>query len=232
MEHGVPAVVAMQFAITDDAALTFADEFYGALAVGHDVDAAVTQARCTLAVDTGVEWGTPVLFMRQADGRLFDLPSTTRPPIPDQPPTPPADAPGNTRLAALFALGRRRRERAGSRRLPPRSRRSALLLGAALLPVAAIAAFLGVGLGNGEPVSAPVVKVGAIYPLTGSDARSGRDAYRGVQFAVEYLNDGGFPDLGLSLPGGQDCPVWAERRSSSSRPTRTVAAPRSDSPGW
>ncbi len=82
MEYGVPAVVAMQFAITDDGALTFADEFYGALADGYAVDAAVTQGRRALAADSDVEWGTPVLFMRVADGRLFDLADIPPPPQP------------------------------------------------------------------------------------------------------------------------------------------------------
>lgn len=200
MEHGVPAVVAMQFAITDDGALTFADEFYRALAVGYDVDAAVTQARCTLAVDTGVEWGTPVLFMRQADGRLFDLPSTIPPPTPKKLARAPTDGPANTWLAALLATGRRRPEHAGPRRRPPRTRRSALLLAAVLIPIAAITAFLG--LRNGRPV----VKVGAIYPLTGILSDSGNDAYRGVELAVQYLNDSGFPDLGLPLPAGAGLP--------------------------
>ena len=77
MEHEVPAVVAMQFAITDDGALIFADEFYGALAAGYAVDAAVTQARRALAAHSDVEWGTPVLFLRVADGRLFDVQQTT-----------------------------------------------------------------------------------------------------------------------------------------------------------
>ena len=49
MEFDVPAVVAMQFAITDEGALVFADEFYGALASGYSVDAAVTQGRRALA---------------------------------------------------------------------------------------------------------------------------------------------------------------------------------------
>jgi diguanylate cyclase (GGDEF)-like protein/PAS domain S-box-containing protein len=73
MEFGVPAVAAMQFAITDAGALTFADEFYRALAAGFAVDAAVTQARRALAADSDVEWATPVLFMRVLDGRLFSL---------------------------------------------------------------------------------------------------------------------------------------------------------------
>jgi ABC-type branched-subunit amino acid transport system substrate-binding protein len=92
MEFGVPAVVAMQFAITDDGALTFADEFYGALAAGYDVDAAVTQARRALAAHSDVEWGTPVLFMRVADGRLFDLGDSTPP------------APRKKWLASLLAI--------------------------------------------------------------------------------------------------------------------------------
>ena len=77
MEFDVPAVVAMQFAITDEGALVFADEFYGALASGYSVDAAVTQGRRALAANSEVEWGTPVLFTRVKDGRLFDV-ATTR----------------------------------------------------------------------------------------------------------------------------------------------------------
>jgi outer membrane protein assembly factor BamD (BamD/ComL family) len=70
----VPAVVAMQFAITDEAAITFARGFYSALAVGRPVDAAVTQARLAIfAAGNDVEWGTPVLYMRSPDGRIFDV---------------------------------------------------------------------------------------------------------------------------------------------------------------
>lgn len=43
--QGVPAVVAMQFEITDDAAITFASEFYAALAEGFPVDSALAEAR-------------------------------------------------------------------------------------------------------------------------------------------------------------------------------------------
>jgi Ca-activated chloride channel family protein len=107
MEYDVPAVVAMQFAITDSGALTFADEFYGALAAGYTVDAAVTQARRALAAESDVEWGTPVLFMRVADGRLFDLQSIgpLAPPKVARAPTAPH---GDGRLAALLARARRR----------------------------------------------------------------------------------------------------------------------------
>jgi hypothetical protein len=75
---GVPAVVAMQFPITDDAAITFARGFYTALSVGRPVDASVTHARLAIfADDNDVEWGTPVLYMRAPDGRIFDVESLT-----------------------------------------------------------------------------------------------------------------------------------------------------------
>ena len=73
MEFDVPAVVAMQFAISDEGALVFADEFYGSIAEGDSVDAAVIQGRRALAANSEVEWATPVLFTRVNDGRLFDV---------------------------------------------------------------------------------------------------------------------------------------------------------------
>jgi hypothetical protein len=74
VQRGIPAVVAMQFEITDDAALTFAAYFYEALAQGDPVDGAVAHARLGIfASGNDVEWGTPVLFLRSADGRVFDL---------------------------------------------------------------------------------------------------------------------------------------------------------------
>lgn len=73
MEYGVPAVVVMWFAIGDVGALGFADEFYGALAVGCAVDAAVTQAARALGADGDVESDTLVVIMRVLDGRVFDV---------------------------------------------------------------------------------------------------------------------------------------------------------------
>jgi hypothetical protein len=74
IRHGVPGVVAMQFEITDDAALIFSGEFYAALAAGFPVDAAVAEARKGIYTQPNdVEWGTPVLYMRTVDGVLFDL---------------------------------------------------------------------------------------------------------------------------------------------------------------
>ena len=71
MEYDAPAVVAMQFAITDAGALIFADEFYRALAEDYAVDAAVTQARRALSAYSDIEWATPVLFMRGRAARVW-----------------------------------------------------------------------------------------------------------------------------------------------------------------
>lgn len=70
---GLPAVVAMQFPITDDAAPVFSQAFYEGLAAGRGVDQCVRAGRTaiTLANDASLEWGTPVLHLRSADGVLF-----------------------------------------------------------------------------------------------------------------------------------------------------------------
>ncbi|MGQ0570865.1 MAG: CHAT domain-containing protein [Armatimonadota bacterium] len=74
VQQGLAAVVAMQFEITDDAAIAFAHEFYAALADGYPVDAALVEARKAIfAQDNGLEWGTPVLYLRASDGRIFDV---------------------------------------------------------------------------------------------------------------------------------------------------------------
>ena len=74
IEREIPAVIGMQFEITDRAAIVFAGEFYSALADGLPVDSSVAEARKAIYADENdIEWGTPVLFMRVADGRLFDV---------------------------------------------------------------------------------------------------------------------------------------------------------------
>jgi serine/threonine protein kinase len=75
VQRGIPAVLAMQYEITDRAAINFTHAFYEALADGMPVDAAVTEARKAISLQTTgtVEWGTPVLYMRSADGVLFSI---------------------------------------------------------------------------------------------------------------------------------------------------------------
>jgi CHAT domain/Kelch motif len=77
IQQDIPAVVAMQFEITDAAAITFARELYGAVADGYPLDAAVAEARVAIHSDGNpVEWATPVLYLRAADGRIFDIASS------------------------------------------------------------------------------------------------------------------------------------------------------------
>lgn len=77
IQKSVPAVVAMQFPITDDAAQIFARALYGAFADGFadgfNLDTALSGARLALQ-RSGLEWATPTLFSRQ-DENLFDLPA-------------------------------------------------------------------------------------------------------------------------------------------------------------
>ena len=75
MRRGVPAVVAMQYEITDRAAIEFTRSFYEAIADGQPVDGAVAEARIavSLALDKTLEWGVPVLYMHAPDGRIFEV---------------------------------------------------------------------------------------------------------------------------------------------------------------
>lgn len=79
VRYGVPAVVAMQFPITDAAATTFGREFYKRLCLGEDagqVDVAVAYARGMLAVLHPDErsWAAPVVFTHAPDGVIYRLP--------------------------------------------------------------------------------------------------------------------------------------------------------------
>jgi hypothetical protein len=78
VRRGVPAVVAMQYEISDRAALEFSQSLYEAIADGMPVDAAVSEARkaVRLSARDSVEWGTPVLHMRSPDGVLFRVDTT------------------------------------------------------------------------------------------------------------------------------------------------------------
>jgi formylglycine-generating enzyme required for sulfatase activity len=76
VQQGVPAVIAMQFAVSDDAAIALTRTFYGALANGAPVDSALTEARKAIfGTVAGAEWATPVLFSRSPDADLFEMPA-------------------------------------------------------------------------------------------------------------------------------------------------------------
>jgi hypothetical protein len=74
VQQGIPAVIAMQFEVTDEAAICFTREFYAAVAGGYPVDAALAEARKAIFAEVSeIEWGTPVLYMRSPDGLIFDV---------------------------------------------------------------------------------------------------------------------------------------------------------------
>ncbi len=74
VQKGVPAVIAMQVAISDGAAQVFTSVFYSSLAGGYPIDAALSEARKAIYLqDGGAEWAVPVLFMRAPDGQIFQL---------------------------------------------------------------------------------------------------------------------------------------------------------------
>jgi CHAT domain len=72
VRQGIPAVIAMQFEISDPAALIFSQFFYQAIADGLPVDLAMVEARKAMfAAGSEVEWATPVLYLRSPDGHIF-----------------------------------------------------------------------------------------------------------------------------------------------------------------
>lgn len=73
VQHEIPAVLAMQFPVSDKAAITLAAEFYKAIAANYPVDAALAEARKAVYMDNEWEWGTPVLFSRSKDNRILEL---------------------------------------------------------------------------------------------------------------------------------------------------------------
>jgi len=102
--QGLSAVIAMQFEITDIAAIAFAQAFYAAIADGYPVDASLVEARTSIfAHGNEVEWGTPVLYMQAHDGRIFDV--ETVPTSQQEAPKPrQATPPTPRRLLPKFAL--------------------------------------------------------------------------------------------------------------------------------
>lgn len=73
----VPAVIAMQFEMTDSAAVALMSMFYSLVSAGWPVDAALAEARKSVSLQNQrtLDWGSPVLYMRSSDSYLFRLPS-------------------------------------------------------------------------------------------------------------------------------------------------------------
>lgn len=74
VQHGVPAVVAMQYSVLIRTAEIFLENFYTGIAARRPADWAVQQARNAISILEGLgnrEFATPVLYMRAKDGRIF-----------------------------------------------------------------------------------------------------------------------------------------------------------------
>lgn len=89
MASGVPAVIAMQYPVSDLAAIAFSAEVYRRLAEGEPVDRAVAAGR--MAIERcrpagSIEWATPALFLRVPDGRVFAAPELLAEAEPASPP--------------------------------------------------------------------------------------------------------------------------------------------------
>ncbi|MCX4585680.1 CHAT domain-containing protein [Streptomyces sp. NBC_01481] len=107
VRRGIPAVVAMQFAISDPAAIRFAQTFYQYVAKRLPVDASVMRARRALrrAKKDTLEWGTPVLYLRAPDGRVFDAtpaPSWRAPATSSSPSHHPREPTGTPEAESLY----------------------------------------------------------------------------------------------------------------------------------
>ena len=78
LRKGIPAVVAMQYAVSDDVAVLFAREFYRSLFRGWArgrIEVAISHARERVAAEfpDDRDIAAPVLFMRAREGVLFNL---------------------------------------------------------------------------------------------------------------------------------------------------------------
>ncbi len=162
VRRGTPAVVAMQYEITDIAAIEFSRSFYEAVASGIPVDASLAEARkgVALAIPDTLEWGTPVLYMRAPDGVLFKLGSL-----------PPAAASGADAAGAAGAAA------AGA---------AATDAGGAAGADAAAAAGTA---GGTEPAVGPAAAAGVAAALAGAGAAAGAGVVGGADSRGKAVED-------------------------------------------
>ena len=107
VRSGINAVAAMQFAISDKAAIAFARGFYMSLAHGRTIDEAMRSGRIGILGVTRdtLEWVTPVLCVRGDDTRLFDVNPSAAPVPPIGVPSAPTREPDPPRLEHTAATG-------------------------------------------------------------------------------------------------------------------------------
>ena len=95
VRHGVPAVVAMQERIADQAAILFASTFYEALAANSSLEDALRMARHELYLKADPSWTLPMLFL-QTPGRDQTLLASVLENVSEG--SPPADSPPSPNL--------------------------------------------------------------------------------------------------------------------------------------
>jgi CHAT domain len=78
VRRNIPAVLAMQSSVSNEAAVAFAEAFYRSLVRTGQVDAAVSEGRKAISrLDDEracLEWGLPTLFLHSDHGRIFVRP--------------------------------------------------------------------------------------------------------------------------------------------------------------
>lgn len=74
---GVPAVIAMQFEISDNMGIEFSNTFYSYLVEKVSIQSALAHTRRELKARSYGEWISPVLYMRGLDGEIFIDTGTT-----------------------------------------------------------------------------------------------------------------------------------------------------------
>ena len=192
IEHEIPAVIGMQFEITDRAAILFSGEFYAALADGRAVDESLSQARMAIFADNNdIEWGTPVLFMRVTDGRLFDVQASPR----VEPPPPAAEQ------------ERKRLETERRRRLPVLAA-VATLVGAGLLAFLLI--FVLPGPVASIEVSVPPGGASDVVQVTGTGFEPGEVVNLDIDSAIvgtATATENGTISTSITVPAGARSPV-------------------------
>jgi hypothetical protein len=217
---GVPAVVAMQFKISDPGAICFSETFYAALASGDPVDVAVGVARRELyeTEHPSLEWAVPVLFLRSHNGRIFDLPRPAKAPaVKSKHPAGNGNSAAHGKTAgadaeAPLTLGIRSREPLGdrpestlnlTRHFDDRQIRNAALWGTAVLPE--LEEFLRPVLTSRQPILLDFAAHASIAFAAGYvlEAKSGLDIS-----IRQRLQKGGFQDWKPNDGPLPDAPYW------------------------
>ncbi len=184
VQQGIPAVIAMQFAITDRAAITFSHEFYSTLALGYPVDAALAEARKAIYADRNeIEWGTPVLYLRASDGKIFDLKGKDA-----TAPAPPVQSP-QVRVPPSITLAPPPQTRDAPVASPPAKSLSPRLIaiGAAIALLVTVLA-IGIGVLLTRDTTAPVIT--RVEPSDQAIIKpTGNSTFTRVGITAEYNDD-------------------------------------------